>query len=464
MWWPGVVALALVSLAVASHTPDEWKSRSIYQLLTDRFATADGSTPGCSLSGYCGGKWSGITKHLDYIKGMGFDAIWISPVVKNTEGGYHGYWMQDMYAVNPYFGDEKELKDLIKACHDQDVWVMVDVVANHVGQVGYDYSSINPFNSSVYYHDCNGCPSNCEIKDYTDEPQTEHCRTAGLPDLNQSDTFVSSQLNSWISELMTTYDFDGVRIDTVPEVSKDFWPLFQNAIGAYAVGEVYDSRVSFVSGYQGCLDGVLSYPMFFTLRNVFQYTGSSMYDIQSQFEAYQSSFKDLDLLGNFIDNHDQNRFLNGQSDTWLYKNAIVYTLMAQGIPIIYYGTEQGFNGGKDPANRELLWSTGFNNQTDLYSYIRNVINFRKQVEAWAYPQVQRYADNHFYAFTRGDTFVALTNGGYGQGSLTRTITYHPYSNGTKLCDIFWPNDCVAVTNGKFDVTLLHGEAKIFTPK
>ena len=49
-----------------------------------------------------------------------------------------------------------------------------------------------------------------------------------------------------------------------------------------------------------------------------------------------------DILGTFIDNHDQIRFLNQQTDLQLYKNAILYTLLSEGIPIIYYGTEQVF--------------------------------------------------------------------------------------------------------------------------
>lgn len=54
------------------------------------------------------------------------------------------------------------------------------------------------------------------------------------------------------------------------------------------------------------------------------------------------------------------------------------------------------------------------------------------------PQVQRYSDDTFYAFTRGTTFVALTNAGSNSGTLMRTITYHPYKEGTKLCEMCAP--------------------------
>jgi alpha-amylase len=89
-------SLALLSGGAAALTPAQWRSQSIYQVITDRFALANGSTSQpCELGQYCGGTWQGIINKLDYIKGMGFTAVWISPVVKNVEDTiwgkpYHG--------------------------------------------------------------------------------------------------------------------------------------------------------------------------------------------------------------------------------------------------------------------------------------------------------------------------------------------------------------------------------------
>jgi alpha-amylase len=71
---------------------DAWRSRAVYQVLTDRFAKEGGGGACGDLSNYCGGTYKGMIEHLDYIEGMGFDAIWISPVVDNWANGYHGYW------------------------------------------------------------------------------------------------------------------------------------------------------------------------------------------------------------------------------------------------------------------------------------------------------------------------------------------------------------------------------------
>ena len=48
---------------------------------------------------------------------MGFDAIWVSPIIKNTKNGYHGYWAEDLYSLNEYFGTEQDFKDLVTEMH-----------------------------------------------------------------------------------------------------------------------------------------------------------------------------------------------------------------------------------------------------------------------------------------------------------------------------------------------------------
>lgn len=115
-------------LGVNAASSSQWRSRSVYQVLTDRFARPDESTnASCETieSRYCGGTWNGIVKKLDYIQGMGFDAIWISPITRNIEGNtahgeaYHGYWQQDIASLNPHFGTPDDLKTLSQALHSR---------------------------------------------------------------------------------------------------------------------------------------------------------------------------------------------------------------------------------------------------------------------------------------------------------------------------------------------------------
>jgi len=119
-----VFAAAVATHAVAALSPAQWRSQSIYQVMTDRFARSDNSTTAsCNLNLYCGGTWRGLINHLPYIQNMGFTAVWISPVVEgvqqNTSDGsdYHGYWAQKIYEVNTNFGSAADLVALSEALH-----------------------------------------------------------------------------------------------------------------------------------------------------------------------------------------------------------------------------------------------------------------------------------------------------------------------------------------------------------
>ena len=118
----------------------DWRSASIYQVLTDRLFS-DSRAPQCAkLNQYCGGTFRDLRDLLPYIADvLGFDALYISPFVENTEDGYHGYWAKNIYKVNPRFGTEADLKELVLEAHKKGVRVMVDVVFNHVGYIN-DFS------------------------------------------------------------------------------------------------------------------------------------------------------------------------------------------------------------------------------------------------------------------------------------------------------------------------------------
>jgi alpha-amylase len=178
------------------------------------------------------------------------------------------------------------------------------------------------------------------------------------------------------------FGFDGIRIDTVPHVKKDFWKEYAASAGVYQVGEVLNGNIGYVSYYtHDGLDATMNYPLFFTLRNVFNFK-HSMYEIRQTMLNSQGAYSDLDALGVFIDNHDQARFLSMTPDTNIFKGALAFALFAQGIPIIYYGSEQGFNGGNDPYNRAPLW-TSMNTNSDLYKFMTKMVSVRKANQVWA---------------------------------------------------------------------------------
>lgn len=93
-------------------------------------------------------------------------------------------------------------------------------------------------------------------------------------------------------------------------------------------------------------------------------------------DQVQKNFRDHKVLANFIDNHDNNRFLSKNSNVNILKNAALFTLFHEGIPIIYYGTEQKFNGVGDPGARECFFNS-FNTKSELYTWFQKAIKIRK---------------------------------------------------------------------------------------
>ena len=102
-----------------------------------------------------------------------------------------------------------------------------------------------------------------------------------------------------------------------------------------------------------------------------------------------------------------------------------------------------------------------NRDSDLYKIIAKVNAQRKASQIWNGEWIQRYAEQNFYAYSKGEFLVALTNSGNQQSF---KVTYHPFSEGDTVCNIFNPtSDCQTVNDG-VDVTLVNGEQKIYVPQ
>ncbi|PSN73344.1 glycoside hydrolase [Corynespora cassiicola Philippines] len=457
-----ILTLLVHLLAVASAADtNAWKSRNIYFVLTDRIArsSTDNGGGSCSnLGNYCGGTFKGLESKLDYIRGLGFDAIWITPVVSNSAGGYHGYWAQDLYAINSNYGTADDLKSLVNTAHSKGIYVMVDVVANHMGFGAIADNRPAPLNQQDAYH------SACDIN-YSDQNSVEVCRIANLPDVNTRRSDIRTMYNDWIRWLVNEYQFDGVRIDTVKHVEKDFWPGFASAAGVYSVGEVFDGNPDYLAGYASLMPGLLNYAIYYPMNNFYQQKGSAqaMVDMHNRIS---NQFPDPAALGTFLDNHDNARWLNQKNDLSLLKNALAYVILSRGIPIVYYGTEQAYGGGNDPANREDLWRSNFNTQSNMYQAISRLSGARKSAGGLAgNDQVHLYVTNNAYAWSRANGNLVVLTVNTGSGTSGNYCFNAQRANG-RWTNVFGSgtytsdgsgNICVPVTNGE-PVVLVAGDS------
>ncbi|KAH9951493.1 alpha-amylase [Amylocystis lapponica] len=446
---------------VCAATAEQWRGRSIYQIITDRFALPAGAdTTNCNPGAqtWCGGTWNTIRENLDYIQHAGFTAIWISPVSQNYEGprtpygdAYHGYWIADVAKLNDRFGTSDDLKALSNELHRRGMYLMVDVVVNNVMAL-----SATPDLSTFYFQEQSQYHPYCPI-DWNNLTSEQDCwlgdTSVYLPDLNTEDNSVVTGYTSWIQSLVSEYNIDGLRIDAAKHVDKPFWPVFCAAAGVFCIGEVFDGDVANVAEFQGsdALDSVLNYPMYDSLVAAFAIPGalntSAVADTMAQSKTL---FKDTGLLGNFLEDQDVPRWANLSVDPQSLYNAMIFNFMSDGIPIVYYGQEQGFHGNSDPWNREPLWPSNYSNTT-TYQLVTTLNKFRNFLvngtSGWLHSSAELLtADTHGIGLLKGEVVTILTNVGSPPANVSVAV-YTPFQNSLVTTEIVSCKEYVVGSNG-----------------
>ncbi|MGZ8833742.1 MAG: alpha-amylase family glycosyl hydrolase [Thermoanaerobaculia bacterium] len=359
---------AAPAAAVKTTTPPpktDWRDSVLYFVILDRFADGD---PANNINvdveakgAFHGGDLAGLRAQLDDIASLGVTALWITPAVKNIDGfvtgagfpdwAYHGYWADDFDRLDPRFGTERQLKDLVDAAHARGIKVLLDVVYNHAGY------------NTHYLTDP-------KTKNWLRSNETGTC---GNDDL----TSCLSGLPDWKTELPEVRDFlmnaqlgwakrvglDGFRLDTVKHVEHDFWQQHRKRSRAevgpdfFLLGEVWggdaqsldpwfagdEMDAGFDFGFQGSVLGWL------------QGRGRTI-----AFDRYLKSREKVRtgyLLSQFLSSHDVKGALaqlDGNKD--LFRLAAIVELTTVGIPMIDYGEEVARPGGDWPENRsDMPW-------------------------------------------------------------------------------------------------------------
>ena len=392
------------------------------------------------LDRHQGGDWRGVTRRLDYIQRLGATAIWISPIVKNVDrteyaDGYHGYWASDFTRVNPRFGTLEDLQELVSEAHARGIKVIIDVVPNHAGRVFYydldEDGQLDPGEQEPTFWE----PGPYEAPIVWTEPETklflgddvlelgpEHFHRrgqtttfdqrqkelgdfpTGLRDLHSENEEVFQALVDTYVRWVALTDVDGFRLDAVPHMPHEFWRRFCTALRArlaelgksrfLLLGEVFDSEPSTLAGYteQGGLDSVFDFTLKAALINEVILDGAPTQLARVALEDSQALYPVAPHEGGlsiapyaarvaFADNHDVARMAGELSDPRVVTLAMVTVFTVDAIPAVYYGTEQGFDGGYGHASREPMWTSGFAEDTPQFSLIARLAQLRKRSQA-----------------------------------------------------------------------------------
>ena len=359
-------------------------------------------------------------------------------------------------------------------------YLMVDIVVNHNAWNGspssVNYTAFHPFNNASNYHPF------CEV-DYSNTTSLENCwlgdTNVPLPDLKTESSAVASGYQTWISQLVSNYSIDGLRLDTVLEVDRAFWSPFNQAAGSiYMVGEVYDGNITNACSYQGSIPGVLNYPTYFSLTAAFQTPTGNISALVSTINGVKSTCATPSLLGSFSENADVPRFAQLNPDLAGAQNVVAFTLLADGIPILYQGQEQHYNslgGVGDPYNREALWLSGYNTSAPLYVLTQTLLKLRKRAIALDggyvnYNAWPIYSDMHTVVMRKGyagrQVLAILTNvGSAGQEyAVSLGAYYTAATKGQVWMDVLGCKTAVADKDGNMNVTISGGVPRVLFPK
>jgi len=430
--------------SLATHV-DDWRDEVIYALIVDRFDDGDpsndwidgvGPIPG-DLARHQGGDWRGVTRRLDYLRGLGVTAVWISPIVRNVDrtdyqDGYHGYWAADFTELNPRFGSLDDLRELVREAHRRDMKIIIDVVTNHTGRLFF------------YDFDGDGAPGDGELEpsfaldgayeaplgwlldppgvfrggaveqlsaeqfhrrgetsDYSDPSQKELGDfPTGLRDLDTERADVLEAMVDTYVHWVELTDVDGFRLDAVPHVPRAFWAAFADDVRArlaavgkrefLLLGEVFDPDPQLLASYTdaGGLDAVFDFSLKAEVIDGVILDGAPAASAVGALTSYRDAYPDRPHAGGigispwqarvaFADNHDVVRLRGWLDDPYAAELAMTVVFTVDAIPSIYYGTEQELGGGWGNEARQVLWERGFEPDTRMAFHLARLAEVRR---------------------------------------------------------------------------------------
>ena len=332
-----------------------------------------------------------------------------------------------------------------------------------------DYTQYDVFNDPTEYHPF------CQVTDYQNATQATQCWTGDehleLPDLALENTSVQNKWATWVSNIVTTYGIDGIRLDACLEQNKGFFPGFETAANVYVMCEVYNYPIDSVCDYQNYVTGLLNFPVWYMVIAAFSSNAGNITALYHGLTQVQASCKDVSLLGNFVENHDVVRFPNLATDSGLDQNAIAFVMLNDGIPIIYAGEEQYYSGGAPPADRETTWTSNYDTTNIYYGLIKKINLFRNCVMAndatyVTTKSVPFYLDTQVLGVKKGSTPAKQVVGVFnnrGTGAIAYTINMNNtgWTAGQQVYEIYTQQTVTVAVDNTLPVYMYGGQPRIY---
>ncbi|HCL00814.1 MAG TPA: alpha-glycosidase, partial [Lachnoclostridium phytofermentans] len=322
----------------------------------------------------------GIITKLDYIKDLGANTIYLTPIFLSKSN--HKYDTIDYKEIDPQFGNNEDLKELVTNAHKKGVRIVLDAVFNHCSNKMMQFQDVVKKGKESEYYNWFYIHGDT----VTTEPCNYECFGACdyMPKLNTSNEEVRKFLIDIACYYIKEFDIDGWRLDVSDEISHDFWRLFRKEIkkikeDCVIIGENWHDAYPFLMGDQ--FDSIMNYSFTKACLDYFAFeklhTQNFVYKLNEILMRNKQAVNEMML--NLLDSHDTHRFFTEiKKDKDKLMAAIAIATCYLGAPCIYYGTEICMEGGYDPDSRRTFDWEETNWDSTVISTIRKVLSLKKE--------------------------------------------------------------------------------------
>lgn len=359
--------------------PDD-NYRNYYEIFVGSFYDSDADGMG---------DFNGITEKLDYIQNLGFNGIWLMPIMPSPS--YHKYDTTDYKAVDEKYGTMEDFRNLVDECHKRDIHIIIDFVVNHSSNEHPWFKEACAYLKTLGPEEepnVNECPY-VDYYHFTKDSQgSGYASVSGTdwkyeavfyytqPDLNWSNESLRKEMEDCIDFWVTDVGIDGFRVDAAAHFEENdtayntevlSW-IYQACKARnpefYMVSEVWSAKSTIASYYESDTDSMFNFDAAQAEGKIIKTVNNgnvkafveSMAGYEEEFGSVYPDYIDAP----FITNHDMVRVANSlMSDESKLKMAAGLLMTMNGSPFVYYGEEIGMKSfGKEDENKRLpmQWS------------------------------------------------------------------------------------------------------------
>lgn len=434
---------------LASFPSKNFGNEVLYQVFVDRFANGNPANDCLDEGRFCsadksdwyrtwGGDLRGIVQKMPYLKQLGVTRVWLTPIFENQRvtvhrfrhgvdaevTNYHGYWLKDLFRLNPTFTDGGSedyplMGQVIRAGLPQ-IRVLLDTAVNHTSPSDAEVGSLEylnrvepiPQQGAAYPRTHRGAlfragryvtsmdedqwrisnepayfPAfhhNPPISDWDNPFQLENYSLDALADVSQDNGSMAQYMvdahQFWLQKFP---DLGGYRMDTIKHVPQTYWQRFSQEIyqshpTTQIVGEYFGAGPLNRASYAFYRNTRMSY-FDFDFRNVIEsaFTQGGSFEQLANLWSRDVELRDARELVTFIDNHDLPRMRGRGMSLKAMKQAMALQFVSRGVPCMFYGQEQDLffpNDPGDPYNRPMM--THFDETSEMFRFVRDLTRFR----------------------------------------------------------------------------------------